>query len=69
MQRALKALEKAFDIAYDDFLKGFDKVWCVKGLIATINILVVSRKMRPGYLLSHDAPWVPGWEFPHNALF
>lgn len=29
---------KALDIAYDDVLKGFDKVWCVKGLIATKNI-------------------------------
>lgn len=33
-QRTLKVIEKALDVAYDDVLKVFDNVWCVKGLIA-----------------------------------
>jgi hypothetical protein len=41
-QRILKALERTYDVAYDNILRVSDKVWCVKSLIATRNNLVVS---------------------------
>lgn len=42
-QRTLKALEKAHDVAF----KYFDKMWCVKVLIATRSNLVVYWKITP----------------------
>ena len=44
-QRTLRDLKKVLDDAYDDFLREFDKVWCVKGLIVTHTNLVVTWKV------------------------
>jgi hypothetical protein len=46
-QHTSQDLEKAPDVAYEDALRGFNKVWCVQGLIVTHNILVVTWKVRP----------------------
>jgi hypothetical protein len=46
-QCTLQDLEKNLDVAYDDVLREFDKVWCVKGLIVTRRNLVVTWKVRP----------------------
>lgn len=35
------------DVAYEDVLNEIDKVWCVKGLIAICNNLLVTWKVRP----------------------
>ena len=37
-QWTLTGLEKTPDVAYDDVLKEFDNVWCVKGLIITWKV-------------------------------
>ena len=47
-QRTLTDLEKTLDVSYEEALKGFDNVWCVKGLIVTLINLVVTWKDRPG---------------------
>jgi hypothetical protein len=39
-------LEKTLDVAYEDVLREFDKVWCVQGLIVTCYNLVVTWKVR-----------------------
>ena len=41
-QRTLTDLEKTLDVSYEEALKGFDNVWCVKGLIVTLINLVVT---------------------------
>jgi hypothetical protein len=45
-QSTLQDLIKAMDIAYEDVLRKFDKVWCVKGFIVTCSNLV-TWKVRP----------------------
>ena len=42
MERTIKYLAKAHDLAYDDGLKEFDTIWCVKCLNAIRNIIVVT---------------------------
>lgn len=37
-----KTWKKNLDVAYEDILSEFEKVWCVKHLIATLTNLVVS---------------------------
>ena len=44
-QWILQDLEKAPDITYQDVLKEFDSVWCVKGLIVIGSGLVVTWKV------------------------
>ena len=46
-QRTLIDLEKAPDVAYEDVLKEFDNVWCVKGLTLTCSNLVIVWKVKP----------------------
>ena len=46
-QHTLQDLEKTPNLAYDDVLKEFHKVWCVKGFIVTCSNLVVTWKFRP----------------------
>jgi hypothetical protein len=41
-QQTLDDLENALDVAYQDVLKGFDSIWCVKSLIVTQSNLVVT---------------------------
>lgn len=43
-QQALKDLEKTPNIAYEDALKKFDLVWCVKGFIMTHSNVTVTWK-------------------------
>ena len=38
-QRILKALERARDVAYDDVLRVFDKVWCVSKVLLPLKIV------------------------------
>lgn len=38
--------EKTHDVAYDNVLKAFDKVWCIEALIATRSSIVVSWKSK-----------------------
>jgi hypothetical protein len=38
---------KTLYVAYEDVLKKFDNVWCVKNLIVTHIDLVVTWKVRP----------------------
>ena len=45
--RTLEDLEKAPDVAYQDFLNECDLTWGVKGLIVTRNSLVVTGKLMP----------------------
>jgi hypothetical protein len=47
MERTLRDLEKAPDVAYHDILNKFDLIWEVKGLIVTRSNLVVTWKGRP----------------------
>ena len=44
-QQTLYDLEKTLDVAYEDVLKEFDSVWCVKGLIVTHSNLLVTWKV------------------------
>lgn len=37
-QQTLSNLEKALDVAYEDVFRGFDSIWCVKGLLVTKSI-------------------------------
>jgi hypothetical protein len=46
-QQTLQDLQKAPNVAYQDVLKEFDSVWCIKGLIVTRSNLVVTWKVRP----------------------
>lgn len=41
-QGTLQDLKKTLGVAYDDALREFDKVWCVKGLIVTCTNLIVT---------------------------
>lgn len=54
-QRTLQDLERAPNIAYQDMLKEFDYVWCVKGLIVTLSD---TWKVRPRWELFLESPWV-----------
>ena len=52
----LLRMGKTLDFAYDDVLKEFSNVWCVKGLIVTRSNSVVTWKVRPWialFLKSH----------------
>ena len=46
-QRTLNELGKAPDFAYQENLREFDIIWCVKGLTVTRRNLVVTWKVRP----------------------
>lgn len=46
-QSTLQDSKKAMDIAYEDVLRKFDKVWCVKGFTITCSNLVTTCKVRP----------------------
>jgi hypothetical protein len=46
-QWTLTNLERRPNVAYEDVLKDFDNVWCVKGLNVTHSNLVVTWKARP----------------------
>lgn len=52
-QRTLHDLEK---VAYEDILKEFDKVWCVKDLIVTHSDLMITWK-NESYFLSSLRLW------------
>lgn len=45
-QKTLKALEIAPNVAYDDAMKGFDKIWCGEGLSPLEVILLITWKVR-----------------------
>lgn len=46
-QQTVSNLEKALDVAYEDVFRGSDSIWCVKGLLVTKSILVVTWKIGP----------------------
>ena len=45
--QTLTYLEKTPDIAYENVLKVFDNVWCVKALIVICSNLMITWKLRP----------------------
>lgn len=55
-QQTLDDLENALDVAYQDVLKGFDSIWCVKSLIVTQSNLVVTWKVRPWMRIPSRVP-------------
>jgi hypothetical protein len=67
-QKTLKPLEIAPNIAYDDLMKGFDKIWCGEGLSPLDVILFVTWKVRPRMRI---IAWRLGgpWSFPHDNCF
>ena len=56
-------------MVYNNVMKEFDLLWCVKGPIATRSNLLVTWKIGLGYLLSLSAPWALLKFFHHGGLF